>query len=148
VITRQLSTSPRLFKRTSGRSKAVGQRDGRRSLAHQLAHDNKKTSLSRLARKFAHVLSGALAPPVKRARARRRLTLLRVVRSGRLGDAIEAPPFRAKRERPIAALRVGAGCAAIVPVDTPHSARVLGACRAIVVDYPTRKEVRGVRSDW
>jgi quercetin dioxygenase-like cupin family protein len=32
------------------------------------------------------------------------------------------------------------GCAAIVPPDTPHSARALSACRAIVVDYPTRGE--------
>ena len=30
------------------------------------------------------------------------------------------------------------GCAAIVPADTPHSARALGAVRAIVVDYPLR----------
>jgi len=35
----------------------------------------------------------------------------------------------------------GPGCAAIVPSDTPHSARALGACRAIVVDYPVREEV-------
>jgi mannose-6-phosphate isomerase-like protein (cupin superfamily) len=34
----------------------------------------------------------------------------------------------------------GPGCAAVVPPDTPHSARALGACRAIVVDYPLRAD--------
>lgn len=38
------------------------------------------------------------------------------------------------------------GCAAIVPPNTPHSARALSACRAIVVDYPVRDEVGGVRT--
>jgi quercetin dioxygenase-like cupin family protein len=38
-----------------------------------------------------------------------------------------------------------AGCAAIVSPDTPHFARPLGACRAIVVDYPVRDSVGGVR---
>lgn len=38
------------------------------------------------------------------------------------------------------------GCAAIVPPDTPHSARALSACRAIVVDYPIRDEVGGGRT--
>jgi mannose-6-phosphate isomerase-like protein (cupin superfamily) len=33
------------------------------------------------------------------------------------------------------------GCAAIVPPDTPHSARPLSACRAIVVDYPLRDHI-------
>jgi mannose-6-phosphate isomerase-like protein (cupin superfamily) len=37
--------------------------------------------------------------------------------------------------------RLGAGDAAIVPPGTSHSARVLGACRAIVVDHPTRPEL-------
>lgn len=36
------------------------------------------------------------------------------------------------------------GCAAIVPPNIPHSARVLGACRAIIVDHPLRHEVGGV----
>lgn len=36
----------------------------------------------------------------------------------------------------------GPGCAVIVPPDTPHSARTLGGCRAIVVDYPLRAEMR------
>jgi mannose-6-phosphate isomerase-like protein (cupin superfamily) len=35
---------------------------------------------------------------------------------------------------------VDAGSAAIVPPNTPHSARALGACRAIVVDYPVRPD--------
>jgi mannose-6-phosphate isomerase-like protein (cupin superfamily) len=34
----------------------------------------------------------------------------------------------------------GPGCAAVVPPDTPHSARALSACRAIVVDYPLRDD--------
>jgi mannose-6-phosphate isomerase-like protein (cupin superfamily) len=34
-----------------------------------------------------------------------------------------------------------AGHAVIVPPNTPHSARVLGACRAIVVDHPLREEM-------
>jgi mannose-6-phosphate isomerase-like protein (cupin superfamily) len=37
------------------------------------------------------------------------------------------------------------GCAAIVPPNRPHSARVLGACRAIVVDTPVRDETRDGR---
>jgi mannose-6-phosphate isomerase-like protein (cupin superfamily) len=39
-----------------------------------------------------------------------------------------------------------AGCAAIVPADAPHSARVLSACRAIVADHPTRLDVAGSAS--
>lgn len=39
------------------------------------------------------------------------------------------------------------GCAVIVPPDTPHSARPLSACQVIVVDYPIRREVGGVRTD-
>ena len=35
------------------------------------------------------------------------------------------------------------GSAAIVPADAPHSARVLSACRAIVVDHPVRPEAAG-----
>ena len=34
----------------------------------------------------------------------------------------------------------GPGCAAVIPPDTPHSARALSACRAIVVDYPLRDD--------
>jgi mannose-6-phosphate isomerase-like protein (cupin superfamily) len=33
-----------------------------------------------------------------------------------------------------------AGAAAIIPPDTPHSARAVTACRAIVVDYPLRTD--------
>jgi|ERR1700694_4189734 len=40
----------------------------------------------------------------------------------------------------------GPGCAAVVPRDTPHSARPLSACRAIVVDYPIRDEIGGARN--
>jgi quercetin dioxygenase-like cupin family protein len=36
-----------------------------------------------------------------------------------------------------------AGCAAIVPPNTPHSATVRGAVRAIVVDTPRRDELPG-----
>jgi mannose-6-phosphate isomerase-like protein (cupin superfamily) len=39
------------------------------------------------------------------------------------------------------------GCAAIVPPDTPHSARAIGACRAIVVDYPVRDDIGGAPTD-
>lgn len=35
------------------------------------------------------------------------------------------------------------GTAAIVPANAPHSARVLEACRAIVVDHPPRPDVAG-----
>jgi quercetin dioxygenase-like cupin family protein len=38
----------------------------------------------------------------------------------------------------------GPGCAAVVPSDSPHSARPTCASRAIVVDYPLRTEVGGV----
>jgi quercetin dioxygenase-like cupin family protein len=38
---------------------------------------------------------------------------------------------------------VGPGCAAIVAPSTPQSARALSACRAIVVDYPVRRELAG-----
>jgi mannose-6-phosphate isomerase-like protein (cupin superfamily) len=37
----------------------------------------------------------------------------------------------------------GPGCAAVVPAGTPHSARPMGACRVIVVDYPIRDGDRG-----
>lgn len=40
-----------------------------------------------------------------------------------------------------------AGCAVIIPPDALHSARVLGACRAIVVDHPLREEIGGIRTD-
>ena len=39
------------------------------------------------------------------------------------------------------------GCAVIVPPNAPHSARALGACRAIVVDYPLRDDIGGGRTD-
>lgn len=42
-------------------------------------------------------------------------------------------------ERPLAA-----GGSAVVPPDTPHSARAISACRAVVVDHPVRQQLPGV----
>jgi mannose-6-phosphate isomerase-like protein (cupin superfamily) len=39
---------------------------------------------------------------------------------------------------------LGAGSVAVVPPHTPHSARPLGPCRAIVADYPLRTSLPGV----
>ena len=39
-----------------------------------------------------------------------------------------------------------AGDVAIVPPDTPHSVRVLTACRAIITDYPLREQIPGLHS--
>jgi quercetin dioxygenase-like cupin family protein len=39
------------------------------------------------------------------------------------------------------------GCAAIVPPNTPHSARALTACKAIVVDTPLREQVGGIHTN-
>jgi quercetin dioxygenase-like cupin family protein len=39
---------------------------------------------------------------------------------------------------------IGAGQAAIVPTEVVHGARAVSACRAIVVDHPTRDSVGGV----
>jgi mannose-6-phosphate isomerase-like protein (cupin superfamily) len=39
------------------------------------------------------------------------------------------------------ARRLEAGDAAVVPPSVLHAARVIGACRAIVVDYPVRLEL-------
>src|SRR5436305_585965 len=39
--------------------------------------------------------------------------------------------------------RVEAGEAVVIPADVPHSARVVGACRAIVADYPVRHNLPG-----
>jgi mannose-6-phosphate isomerase-like protein (cupin superfamily) len=36
------------------------------------------------------------------------------------------------------------GCVAVVPPNTPHSVRPLGACRAIIADYPLRTSLPGV----
>ena len=41
--------------------------------------------------------------------------------------------------------RLGPGAAAVVPPNTPHSAKPVGACRAIVTDYPIRRQLPGVR---
>ncbi len=37
-----------------------------------------------------------------------------------------------------------AGCVAVVPPDTPHAVRPLGACRAIIADYPLRPSLPGL----
>ena len=41
---------------------------------------------------------------------------------------------------------VHAGEAAVVPAEVAHSARAVSRCRAIVVDYPPREMVAGVRT--
>jgi mannose-6-phosphate isomerase-like protein (cupin superfamily) len=40
--------------------------------------------------------------------------------------------------------RVGAGSAVIVPPDTPHSVTTVGACRAVIADYPLRTQLPGL----
>lgn len=37
-----------------------------------------------------------------------------------------------------------AGCVAVVPPETPHSVRPMGAARAIIADYPLRPNLPGV----
>jgi mannose-6-phosphate isomerase-like protein (cupin superfamily) len=45
--------------------------------------------------------------------------------------------------------RVEAGDAAIVPPNTPHSVRVVGAAEAVVTDFPLREQLPGVpEADW
>jgi mannose-6-phosphate isomerase-like protein (cupin superfamily) len=39
---------------------------------------------------------------------------------------------------------LGAGAAAVVPPNVPHSATVTGACRVIVTDFPVRRSLPGV----
>jgi mannose-6-phosphate isomerase-like protein (cupin superfamily) len=41
---------------------------------------------------------------------------------------------------------LAAGDVAIVPPDTPHSVRVLTACRAIITDYPLREQIPGLHA--
>jgi quercetin dioxygenase-like cupin family protein len=41
--------------------------------------------------------------------------------------------------------RLGSGDAAVIPPNTRHSAKPLGACRAIVVDHPVRRQLPGIR---
>jgi quercetin dioxygenase-like cupin family protein len=43
------------------------------------------------------------------------------------------------------ARRLASGTAAVVPPNTPHSVKVVGACRVIVTDYPLRHQLPGVR---
>jgi mannose-6-phosphate isomerase-like protein (cupin superfamily) len=40
--------------------------------------------------------------------------------------------------------RLGPRSAAVVPPNTPHSARPVGNCRAIVTDYPVRHQLPGL----
>jgi uncharacterized protein YjlB len=40
--------------------------------------------------------------------------------------------------------RLGPGQVAIVPSNTPHSVKVVGPCRAVIVDYPIRRDLPGV----
>lgn len=42
--------------------------------------------------------------------------------------------------------RLGPGDAAVVSPGTRHSAKPVGPCRAIVVDYPVRRELPGLHS--
>jgi len=39
---------------------------------------------------------------------------------------------------------VSAGGAAVIPPDTPHAVRVVGASRVVVADYPLREQLPGV----
>jgi len=41
--------------------------------------------------------------------------------------------------------RLGPGTAAVVPPNTPHAVKAVGACRVIVTDYPVRHQLPGVR---
>ncbi len=41
---------------------------------------------------------------------------------------------------------VGEGCAAVIPPNTPHSARVERACQALVTDFPVRLQLPGVNT--
>jgi mannose-6-phosphate isomerase-like protein (cupin superfamily) len=41
---------------------------------------------------------------------------------------------------------LGAGSVAIVPPHTAHSVRPLGACRAVIADFPLRPDLPGVRA--
>jgi mannose-6-phosphate isomerase-like protein (cupin superfamily) len=41
--------------------------------------------------------------------------------------------------------RLGPGTAAVVPPNTRHSVKAVGACRVIVTDYPVRHQLPGVR---
>jgi mannose-6-phosphate isomerase-like protein (cupin superfamily) len=44
-------------------------------------------------------------------------------------------------------IRVGPGEAAVIPPNSAHSVKPLGACRAIIVDYPIRLQLPGVRTE-
>ena len=40
--------------------------------------------------------------------------------------------------------RLAAGCAAVIPPNTPHSATPVGACRAVIADFPLRPQLPGM----
>jgi mannose-6-phosphate isomerase-like protein (cupin superfamily) len=42
--------------------------------------------------------------------------------------------------------RLVQGAAAVVPPNTPHKVKVVGACRVVIADYPVRDQLPGVRS--
>lgn len=43
--------------------------------------------------------------------------------------------------------RLGQGAAAVVPPNTAHEVKVVGACRVVIADYPVRDQLPGVQSD-
>lgn len=43
--------------------------------------------------------------------------------------------------------RLVAGDAAVVPPGVPHAVQVVGACRAVIADFPRRDDLPGVRRD-
>ena len=40
--------------------------------------------------------------------------------------------------------RLVAGCAAVIPPNTPHSATPVGRCRAVIADFPLRPQLPGM----
>ena len=40
---------------------------------------------------------------------------------------------------------LGPGAAAVVPPNTPHAVKPMGACRVVVTDYPVRRRLPGGR---
>jgi mannose-6-phosphate isomerase-like protein (cupin superfamily) len=43
--------------------------------------------------------------------------------------------------------RLGPGCVAVVPPNTPHGVRPVSVCRAIIADYPLRLRLPGLERD-
>ena len=42
---------------------------------------------------------------------------------------------------------LGPGDVAVVPPDTPHTARPVTACRVVIADYPLRRQLPGRPND-